>query len=488
MARKASIVSEMEARSSGYRTSMMAEDVAAPCVAWAASAQAADTCSRIIANVMAELYALRDGTVSFNKKDADRKYIKFTHKWSARNTFYHLHQDEVMLEVEQMSENQQRYSNLATRWSDNAPPPHIQARMASSISGKIIQDFQAQLFKTCGIQYVVLTAHEHENGSIITGIDEANNLLDGGTCFLKYCPNWKDAPLFREWQKYAKMCFRGGYVSGKKKATIPWANSNDPSSSNANHSALLNSDDNSTEDKESENFNLKVSSPHSLSSPQGSGSFQGGRRYTSTPSSPIDTQCRSTLEMEWTLSPDHILEERQERQEHDKDYDSGPDDSGTFQSSPQGSFDESDHGKWQVKITERAKYMNTGRSVGGINTHFLQRTAHSPSSSLRLTNTNLTSLEVLTLALPKPDHPHPPVLVLSDAPWFRQWCASGCSKMKENTPTYQSVKMYPSPMKAVQKWTCTLQSVEIPPGPVSIYGDMFYSNHWLASGRTKVAE
>ena len=56
------------------------------------------------------------------------------------------------------AEDQQRYSNLATRWSDDAPPPHIQARylcqiqvhcsdtpinaainrMASSMSGKII--------------------------------------------------------------------------------------------------------------------------------------------------------------------------------------------------------------------------------------------------------------------------------------------------------------------------------------------------------------
>ncbi|KAI9437939.1 hypothetical protein BJY52DRAFT_1229914 [Lactarius psammicola] len=195
--------------------------------------------------------------VSFNKKDADRrvrkwfynhysppewKYIKFTHKWSTRNTFYHLHQDKVMLEAEQMSgtrpgsqaflgslqdattkiwstlsvEDQQRYSNLATRWSDDAPPPHIQARMASFMSGKIIQDFQAQLFKTCGIQCVVLTAHEHENGSIITGIDEANNLLNNGTCFLEYCPNWKDALLFREWQKYAKMCFRGDVHTTQK--------------------------------------------------------------------------------------------------------------------------------------------------------------------------------------------------------------------------------------------------------------------------------
>ncbi|KAI9437877.1 hypothetical protein BJY52DRAFT_1229989 [Lactarius psammicola] len=471
----------------------------------------ADTHSRIIANVMAELYALRDGIVSFNKKDADRDTT--TKIWSTLSV-----------------EDQQRYSNLATRWSDDAPPLHIQARMASSMSGKIIQDFQAQLFKTCGIRCVVLTAHEHENGSIITGIDEANNLLDDGTHFLKYCPNWKDAPLFREWQKYAKMCFREGdvhttqkghpktvkppisihiksngcpdipaitdadgynakavqavlrdyitthihelsvYYFSCKKATIPWAklsqdptswikpecvpdgfqwadpsklrigdvfdllkhwrqrkqdhlepliwvsscpllkdvkqpskhhqapkrrqghdtnvggpndssdsessstsSSDDPSSSDANHSALPNSDDNSTEDEESENFNLEVSPPHSLSSPQASGSFQGGRRYTSTPSSPIDTQHRSTPEMERTSSPDHILEEMQERQGHDKDYDSGPDDSGTFQSSPQGSSDESDHGKQRVKITERAKYMDTGRGVGGINTHFLQR-------------------------------------------------------------------------------------------------------------------
>ncbi|KAI9446937.1 hypothetical protein BJY52DRAFT_1228587 [Lactarius psammicola] len=483
----------------------------------------ADTHSRIIANVMAELYALRDGTVSFNKKDADRVLLLISNEGALKlmvhnrglengfttailhlngNTLNSPANDEVMLEAEQMSgarpgsqaflgslqdattkiwstlsvEDQQRYSNLATRWSDDAPPPHIQAS------------------------------------------DEANNLLDDGTRFLKYCPNWKDAPLFREWQKYAKMCFRGGdvhttqkgrpktvkppisihiksngcpnipaitnadgynakavqavlrdyitthirYVSGKKKATILWAklsqdptswikpecydtnvggpndssdsessstsSSDDPSSSDANHSALPNSDDNSTEDEESENFNLEVSPPHSLSSPQGSGSFQGGRRYTSTPSSPIDTQCRSTPEMERTSSPDHILEEMQERQGHDKDYDSGPDDSGTFQSSPQGSSDESDHGK----------YMDTGRGVGGINTHFLQR----------------------------------------GAPWFRQWCASGCSE----------AEMYPGLMKGVQKWTCTLQSVEIPPSPFNIYGDVFYSNHWLASGRTKVAE
>jgi hypothetical protein len=33
--------------------------------------------------------------------------------------------------------------------------------------------------------------------------------LDADTYFLKFCPDWKDAPLFREWQKFAKKCFKG---------------------------------------------------------------------------------------------------------------------------------------------------------------------------------------------------------------------------------------------------------------------------------------
>lgn len=28
--------------------------------------------------------------------------------------------------------------------------------------------------------------------------------------FLSYCPNWKNVPLYKEWQKYAKRCYGGG--------------------------------------------------------------------------------------------------------------------------------------------------------------------------------------------------------------------------------------------------------------------------------------
>ncbi len=96
-------------------------------------------------------------------------------------------QDATTTLWERLSPADQRiYANLANRWSNDAPPPNIQARylylshlhwsntginrMATSMSGKIIHDFQTQLYKTCGVWCIVLTAHKHENGRIITGM------------------------------------------------------------------------------------------------------------------------------------------------------------------------------------------------------------------------------------------------------------------------------------------------------------------------------
>jgi hypothetical protein len=36
-----------------------------------------------------------------------------------------------------------------------------------------------------------------------------NKLLNADTYFLKFCPDWKDATLFREWQSFSKKCFKG---------------------------------------------------------------------------------------------------------------------------------------------------------------------------------------------------------------------------------------------------------------------------------------
>ena len=140
----------------------------------------------------------------------ERRYVKFIRRWSAQNTYYHMCRDEVMLEAQKMAGappgsqaflgclqdattklwkrlppgNQQVYANLAKKWSDEFPPPNIQARyvscplyvcfsclshrMASSVSAKIIRNFQLQIFKTCGVRCIVMAAHMDKDGKVIT--------------------------------------------------------------------------------------------------------------------------------------------------------------------------------------------------------------------------------------------------------------------------------------------------------------------------------
>jgi hypothetical protein len=83
-----------------------------------------------------------------------RQYVKFTRKWSARNVYYHMCRDEVMIETERIAEappgsqeflghlqavttalwkalplaEQDVFTSLAQKWSEEAPPPDIQAR------------------------------------------------------------------------------------------------------------------------------------------------------------------------------------------------------------------------------------------------------------------------------------------------------------------------------------------------------------------------
>ncbi|KAH9009802.1 hypothetical protein EDB85DRAFT_1902737 [Lactarius pseudohatsudake] len=155
-----------------------------------------DERTRIIERAMAKLYHLRPVDTPFDKKDASKKiqkwfynkyvrprrqYIKFTRKWSARNAFYHLNRDEVLdhnreilhsweffktqpttLWKELSPMDQQDYVKAAREWSEETPPKRVQSRMASSMRERIIQDFQIQLHKTCGIRSLVLTAYEAE--------------------------------------------------------------------------------------------------------------------------------------------------------------------------------------------------------------------------------------------------------------------------------------------------------------------------------------
>ena len=43
-------------------------------------------------------------------------------------------------------------------------------RMAASMRKRVIQDFQRQLYKTCGVRSLVLTAYEGEDESLKAGL------------------------------------------------------------------------------------------------------------------------------------------------------------------------------------------------------------------------------------------------------------------------------------------------------------------------------
>ncbi|KAH9069394.1 hypothetical protein EDB83DRAFT_2314420 [Lactarius deliciosus] len=212
--------------------------------------QAADTSlrTRIIEKAMAQLYLLRPASAPFDKKVATkriqkwfynhyvrprREYIKFTRKWSARNAFYHLHRDEVLELAKEESgtepghsaflgalqdatttlwnelsvEDQEEYVNAAKEWSEKTPPKHIQSRMASSMRERIIQDFQSQLYRTCGIRSIVLTAYEDE---------QPQGWLDGMD-FRTFCTDWKSAALWEQWAQFGKKCFAKETVDTPKK-------------------------------------------------------------------------------------------------------------------------------------------------------------------------------------------------------------------------------------------------------------------------------
>ncbi|KAF8259055.1 hypothetical protein EI94DRAFT_1814044 [Lactarius quietus] len=162
-----------------------------------------------------------------------RQYTKFTRKWSSQSTFYQLNRDEVLELARETSgmdpgapgflgalqdattvlwntldaDDQEDYAQAAKEWSQDAPPAHVQSRMASSLRKRIIQDFQRQLFKTCGICTLVLSAYKTEDNDLSIGLDDVESILDDGISFLEFCPDWKTAPLWEQWTQFGIHCF-----------------------------------------------------------------------------------------------------------------------------------------------------------------------------------------------------------------------------------------------------------------------------------------
>ncbi|KAN0136534.1 hypothetical protein V8E53_005581 [Lactarius tabidus] len=209
--------------------------------------------ANVIQRAMAEVYQHHPPNASFDKMEVGKKiqkwfynhyihpkcqYTKFMHKWSTQNVFFQLHCDEIMVLATDMSgkelgkpgflgalqdattvlldglsaEDCDKYAEAAAEWSAQAPPPpHPNPGvMALSMQKWIIQDFQRQLFKTCGIHTLVLTAYKGEDQDLnicLLSRDDVEKVINNGKSFLNFCPQWKDSDLWEQWRQFGIQCF-----------------------------------------------------------------------------------------------------------------------------------------------------------------------------------------------------------------------------------------------------------------------------------------
>ncbi|KAF8264581.1 hypothetical protein EI94DRAFT_1805674 [Lactarius quietus] len=81
-------------------------------------------------------------------------------------------------------------------------------KMASAaIQRCIVRDFQTQLYRTCGVQSIVLIAYAKEDGTPQVAMDEWNNDLNDGMDFGTFYPNWRNTEVWDQWKKYSRYCF-----------------------------------------------------------------------------------------------------------------------------------------------------------------------------------------------------------------------------------------------------------------------------------------
>ncbi|KAI9437168.1 hypothetical protein H4582DRAFT_2058173 [Lactarius indigo] len=152
--------------------------------------------TRIVEKAMGELYHLRPANTPFDKKDARKACFTMNIRPSFSFPIPENPQNELSIE------DQEEYQESAREWSEKTPPKNIQSRMASSLREQIIQDFQSQLYKTCGIRSIVLTAYEGEDNDLKIGF-----ILQDGKDFWKFCPDWKSAALWQQWAQFGMQCF-----------------------------------------------------------------------------------------------------------------------------------------------------------------------------------------------------------------------------------------------------------------------------------------
>ncbi|KAG2048994.1 hypothetical protein BDR06DRAFT_999406 [Suillus hirtellus] len=198
-----------------------------------------------------------------NKKKKERKdMIKYGRKWMPRMVVYQQKCKEVLKRIEDKSgvkpgdpgmfkhyqvvvkrvmaelddDKLEKAKETAEKWSNNCPPPEIQAQVTHKKDLAYMEHFSNEMWRQCGMRVFVMLAWKNEKGEVLFRMHDDNEALGDGDSFMKM-KDWEDIePVPGHWiedvrSREVKNKFKNqplnskwtGTCSGKDKAVVPWS-------------------------------------------------------------------------------------------------------------------------------------------------------------------------------------------------------------------------------------------------------------------------
>ncbi|KAG1732819.1 hypothetical protein EDB19DRAFT_1831176 [Suillus lakei] len=173
-----------------------------------------------------------------NNNNKERKdMIKYGRKWTPRMVIYQQKREDVLQRIEdesgvkpgapgmfkhyqaavkkvmaELSDDElEKAKETAKEWSNNFPPPKIQAQVASKKGPAYMEHFLREMWRQCGMR--------NEQGQVLFRMHDDNEALGGGDSFMK-TQDWEDIEPI--WQEYAQEQFSAGVKDEGRREKGGW--------------------------------------------------------------------------------------------------------------------------------------------------------------------------------------------------------------------------------------------------------------------------
>ncbi|KAG2067291.1 hypothetical protein BDR04DRAFT_1159335 [Suillus decipiens] len=110
----------------------------------------------------------------------------------------------VMAELDK--DELEKAKETAEEWSNNFPPPKVQAQVARKKGSAYMEHFSKEMWRQCGMRVFVLSAWKNEQGEVLFGMHDDNEALGDGDSFMK-TKDWE--AIEPVWQEYTQEQFDG---------------------------------------------------------------------------------------------------------------------------------------------------------------------------------------------------------------------------------------------------------------------------------------